>query len=236
MKRTKMAIGFCVVAAVSGCVSQSAYDSLAKENKELSERVARIEGDLYNVEEKSADAIKVTPKFIPAPKVEQNVLDAKINSFLKEYVGAQFGDPIDKFPDLVIGRSRDGMKYRQIPALKKFQYFDRAVGVFEDGKLYEISFFAHIDMKYSVDSTNQRINQTLADLAVTLGLDSNVLAERSEYWATKQCLLKKYNGTPLRAGYRRRGITFHNPVLRRNAEAQKRARKNAEGEELPAVE
>ena len=236
MKRTMMAVGFCGITAICGCVSQSAYDSLVKENEDLCERVARIERDLYKVEEKSATSLKVAPKFVPALNVEQSVLDAKINSFLKEYVGAQFGDPIDKFPDLVVGRSRDDMKYRQIPALKKFQYFDHAFGVFEDGKLYEISFFAHIDMKYSVDSTNQRINQTLADLAVTLGLDSSVFAERSEYRATKQCLLKKYNGTPLRAGYRRRGITFHNPVLRRNAEAQKRARKNAEGEELPAVE
>lgn len=236
MKRTMMAVGFCGIIAICGCVSQSAYDSLVKENKDLCERVARIERDLYKVEEKSAATIKVAPKFVPAPKVEESVLDAKINSFLKEYVGAQFGDSIEKFPDPTTGRRRNDSRCRKIHVLKKFQYFDSAYGVFIDGKLYEIRFYVDVDKKYSVDSMNQRINQTLADIAVTLGLDSDALIKDREHWVSRWCWIGKQNGEDSPAGYRRRGVTFHNSLVYRDADMKMRARKNAEGEELPAAE
>lgn len=69
----------CAGMIVAGCATT---DQLAEANarvQELEKRVAKIEGDLYKVEEKSAPKQVAEPKFVPAKEVEQNVIDARIH-------------------------------------------------------------------------------------------------------------------------------------------------------------
>ena len=131
---------------------------------------------------------------------EKKVADAKIDAFLMEHLGVQFGDSIDKFPEekqdanpntrrSALLRSRFGglagepmnsADTRNIPVLKKFKYFDKAYGKFFEGKLYRVEFRANIDKKYSFDSTREKINKAVADLSATLGFESP--AFKDEPW------------------------------------------------------
>ena len=233
----------CLGLIVGGCATT---DQLAESNakiQELEKKIARIEGDLYKVEVKSAPKQVAEPKFVPAKEVEQNVIDAKINAFIKEYLGVQFGDSIDKFPQKMerYGSHMDSIA-RQIPVLKKFRYFDKAEGRFEDGKLYGIRFFADIDKKYSIDSTNEQIAQTLADMAVTFGLSSTAFSEHRRGLLGRRQLeaevyssyyLGKYNGECAPAGFRRCGALIEDRKLSQKYRDEKYARERAAGERLP---
>ena len=230
---------------VAGCATT---DQLAEANakvKELEKRVAKIEGDLYKVEVKRAPKQVAEPKFVPAKEVEQNVIDAKIDAFIKEYLGVQFGDGIDKFPQKMerYGSHMDN-RARVIPVLKKFKYFDKAEGRFEDGKLYGVRFYADIDAKYSIDSTNEKINQALADMAVTFGLASDafdgnkyrnrLLNQRGQdREPTSNYSLSKHNGESAPASFRRCGAVIENRHLADRLREEKRIRERAAGESLP---
>lgn len=230
----------CAGMIVAGCATT---DQLAEANakvKELEKRVAKIEGDLYKVEVKRAPKQVAEPKFVPAKEVEQNVIDAKIDAFIKKYLGVQFGDGIDKFPN---GNHMDN-RARVIPVLKKFKYFDKAEGLFEDGKLYGVRFYADIDAKYSIDSTNEKTNQALADMAVTFGLASDafdgisyrirLLNQRGQdREPTSSYSLSKYDVVYGPAGFRTRGAVIENRHLADRLREEKRIRERAAGESLP---
>lgn len=238
----------CAGMIVAGCATT---DQLAEANarvQELEKRVAKIEGDLYKVEEKSAPKQVAEPKFVPAKEVEQNVIDAKIDAFIKEYLGVQFGDGIDKFPKKMEGYGMHmDNQARVIPVLKKFKYFDKAEGRFEDGKLYGVRFYADIDAKYSIDSTDEKINQALADMAVTFGLASTafdginyrirLLRRRGmtgqDREPTSSYSLSKHDGESAPAGFRRRGAVIGNRHLADRLRKEKISRERAAGESLP---
>jgi len=229
----------CAGMIVAGCATT---DQLAEANakvKELEKRVAKIEGDLYKVEVKRAPKQVAEPKFVPAKEVEQNVIDAKIDAFIKEYLGVQFGDGIDKFPQKMerYGSHMDN-RARVIPVLKKFKYFDKAEGRFEDGKLYGVRFYADIDAKYSIDSTNEKINQALADMAVTFGLASTAFDRfyrmtGQDREPTSSYSLSKHDGESAPAGFRRRGAVIENRHLADRLRKEKISRERAAGESLP---
>ena len=164
-----------LAAVVGGCARTEQFEQTAEKMQELEKRVARIEGDLYTIEVKSAPKSEKKSTFAPAAKVEKKVADAKIDAFLKEYLNVTFGDDIGRFP--VRPEDKDECiplgVCRCIPVVKKFKYLDKAYGRFEDGKLYRVDFYCDIDKKYSYDSTKEKVNQAIADLAVTLGLPSD---------------------------------------------------------------
>ena len=222
-----------------GCATTSQIEESNIRILDLEKKIARIEGDLYRVEVKSAPRQQVAePKFVPAKEVEQNVIDTKIDAFLKEYLGVTFGDSKEKYPQKLDGRDW----LRVIPVLKKFQYFDKALARFCDGKLYSVEFFADIDAKYSIDSTNERIDQTLADMAVTFGIASDSFNDRrglrmrrARREATSSYYLGKCNDELAPKGFRRRGAVISNKVLLRKLEEEKRARERAAGEQLPEL-
>lgn len=241
--KTAKTLLVCAVGLVGGCATTSQLDNANIQIGALESRIARIEKDLYRVEVKSAPKQVVEPKFVPATEVERNVIDTKIDAFLKEYLGAQFGDSIDLYPTLVC----DNDNVRRIQVKKPFGYLDKATGHFEDGKLYSVSFVADIDKKYSEDSVNERIKQTLADLAVSLGLSSDVF---SRYWRSHFRLLKsqerssrsRYNLLRYHNSYDdfnvpkefwRLGAVFENDKLYKKLMAEKAARQRAQGEVLP---
>ena len=244
MKAQKLLI-ICSVGIVGGCATTTQMDNANIQIGGLESRLARIERDLYRVELKSAPKQIAEPKFVPATEVSQNVIDTKIDAFLKEYLGAQFGDSIDLYPTPINDSDWDKGRLRYIQVKKPFGYLDKAIGQFTDGKLYSISFVADIDRKYSEDSTNERINQTLADLAVTLGLASDAFSKglrgallglrgrRSGNDACSSYDLFSYNGEITIEGFRRRGAVIENSKLRRKIENEAAARRRAAGEVLP---
>lgn len=233
------------VAVVAGCATTTQVDNANVRISELESRIARMEKDLYRVEVKAAPKQVAEPKFVPAKEVEQNVIDTKIDAFLKEYLGVAFGDPIEKYPQMIDGRGRLKDRYRVVAVKKKFQYFDKALAHFVDGNLYAVSFFADIDKKYSIDSTNERINKTLADLAVTFGLASDAFGSlggpglrrfRNDNGksATSSYVLSICNNSELAPiGYRRCGAVIANRVLERALRMEREARERALGEALP---
>lgn len=243
-----------VATIIAGCATTSQIDEANARVQELEKRLARIEGDLYKVEEKSApkQEKKAEPKFVPAKEVEQSVIDTKINAFLSEYLGVAFGDSIDKYPNAIEGRDYLYDRYRIITVRKKFQYFDKALAHFEEGKLYAVSFFADIDDKYSIDSTNERIDQTRADLAVTFGLASDAFKNAREYrlrrrigllnrgasgddssFAMSSYVLENCSSELAPRGFRRYGVEIRDGNLRNRLRAEKEAKDRAKGEQLP---
>ena len=240
MKAQKLLI-ICSVGIVGGCATTTQMDNANIQIGGLESRLARIERDLYRVELKSAPKQIAEPKFVPATEVSQNVIDTKIDAFLKEYLGAQFGDSIDLYPATIDDSDWRKGRLRYIQVKKPFGYLDKAMGRFEDGKLYSISFVADIDRKFSEDSTNERINQTLADLAVTFGLASDAFAGgrrlmrlgRSSDDARSSYNLSSYNGEISVKGFRRCGAVIENWKLRQKIENEAAARRRATGEVLP---
>ena len=191
----KRLIIVCAGLMVAGCDSSNQQQAeMNAKIQDLEKRVARIEGDLYKFEIKSAPKQNETeakkdaePKFEPAKEVEKSVVDAKINAFLWEYFGVKFGDSIDKFPEefesnahitFNAGLTRKAPS-RIIPVLKRFKYFDRAYGEFCEGKLIKVVFYVDIEEKYSVDSSREKIDKALDDLSVSFGLPSGAFYKPS---------------------------------------------------------
>ena len=238
--KTAKTLLVCAVGLVGGCATTSQMDNANIQIGALESRIARIEKDLYRVEVKSAPKQVVEPKFVPATEVEQNVIDTKIDAFLKEYLGAQFGDSIDLYP---MKASNEDNK-RRIQVKKPFGYLDKAIGWFEDGRLYKIWFVADINKKYSENSSYERINQNMADMAVTFGLASDAFQKgrRSLFRSSEDSAprpgyrLSKYGdiydpSVPM--GFRRLGVVIENDKLQKRLMAEKRARQSAQGEVLP---
>ena len=246
-------------------VRESKAAEMAKEDGREAEAVAKEE------ERKRAEAEKAAKE-----AEEKKAVDAKIDAFLKEHLGVQFGDSIDKSPGEkqdanpntrrgallrsrgLAGEPTNSADTRNIPVLKKFKYFDKAYGKFFEGKLYRVEFRANIDKKYSFDSTREKINQAVADLAATLGLESS--AFKDEPWhgvdaAPSHAYFRSMTSAP-RTSYTLDKIfqsyledvwvytvSFEDAGLRnrlreekRKAEAEERRKKNAEGETLPDPE
>ena len=251
------------------------------EREEQRKQLLAIQEELRRVRESKVTANEEERKRAEAEKAakeaeEKKAVDAKIDAFLKEHLGVQFGDSIDKFPGEkqdanpntrrgallrsrgLAGEPTNSADTRNIPVLKKFKYFDKAYGKFFEGKLYRVEFRANIDKKYSFDSTSEKINQAVADLAATLGLESS--AFKDEPWhgvdsAPSHAYFRSMTSAP-RTSYTLDKIfqsyledvwvytvSFEDAGLRnrlreekRKAEAEERRKKNAEGETLPDPE
>ena len=183
------------------------------------------------------------------------MIDIKINAFLSEYLGVAFGDSIDKYPNPLEGRDYLYDYYRTITVRKKFQYFDKALAHFEEGKLYAVSFFADIEDKYSIDSTNERISKTRADLAATFGLASDAFknnslpnffpsgkrafplsVRRDKNSHSTSYELEKLKGGIIGIvpeGFRRYGVMISDDNLCIRLRDEKAAKDRAKGEQLP---
>lgn len=126
----------------------------------------------------------------------------------------------------------------------------------EEGKLYAVSFFADIEDKYSIDSTNERISKTRADLAATFGLASDafennlsrnffpsgkrafpLLVRRDKNSHSTSYELERLNGGIrigiVPEGFRRYGVVISDDNLCRRLRDEKVASDRAKGEQLP---
>lgn len=219
---------------VAGCATTSRQDEEKAKIENLEKRVARIEGDLYKVEATTPGSATTT--FAPAKEVVNNVVNAKIDAFLKEYLGVQFGDSFDNFPEKVFTPSQRDI--RRIPVLKEYKYLNRAEGRFYNGKLCEVQFFVDIDKKYSKKSINEKIEPMFADLAVALGIENAALnsdfrgfiRHRPSNGYAFGRLIEHAHVT----GAYRHGVEFSNQQLEWQLIEEERRIKDAVGETLPA--
>ena len=256
----KKLITICVGLIVAGCATTTQLEEIEK-------RLARIEGYLYKAEEMSTQKAEkyeannaAEATLALASEVDAKAVDARIDAFLKEYFGVQFGDSADKFPgDNYFGSPRPGVfPMSNIPVLKKFKYFDKAKGCFCDGKLFKVWFEADIDNKYSFDSTVEKMELIFADFAVALGFERTAFGQlESEYGSEPNMLsnsviykykilngfaymltLRIYNDKALgsQTGYRRCVMEFSNRVLKAQLENEVRRKVNASGETMPDAE
>lgn len=222
---------------VAGCATTSRQDEANAKIDNLEKRVARIEGDLYKVEATTTGSATTT--FAPAKEVVNNVVNAKIDAFLKEYLGVQFGDSFDNFPEKVFTPSQRDI--RRIPVLKEYKYLNRAEGRFYNGKLCEVQFFVDIDKKYSKKSINEKIEPMFADLAVTLGVESMALVSEPRGFFKRQIPSNGYAFGRLIeyahvTGAYRHGVEFSNQQLEWQLIEEERRIKDAVGETLPALD
>ena len=192
----------------------------------------------------------------PLKKTPVSVCNTRVSAFLKEYFGVQFGEPIEKFPQPA---SANNSGSRMIPVVKTFQYFNKAIGYFDEGQLTKVEFFVDLDKKYSWNSCMLRIDQTYLDLCPVLGLPVPYQVNRC--WPNRRILSSSWQSTPCEEaalpdckwgrmsedlpGIRRMGIWISDEKLssRLRAEKDERERReskerqmraNATGEELPA--
>ena len=116
-------------------------------------------------------------------------------------------------------------------------------------------FFADIEDKYSIDSTNERIDQTRADLAVTFGLASDAFKNNplSNFFpsgervlplsvrrdknsrSTSYALEKLENDIRgiVPKGFRRYGVVISDDNLYRRLRDENAAKHRAKGEQFP---
>lgn len=191
---------------------------------------------------------------------EKKAVDAKIDAFLKEHLGVQFGDSIDKYPDKCPERkNKFNERLRVIPVIKKFKYFDKACGIFLYGKLDRVAFYTDIDAKYSIDSINEKMEKVFDDMAVILGVASKALKtyetnSGSASWEEKTQSSFYFRRVVDRGwsdcwwmqppnGARRYGVSISNWRFteqlkneKRQADEEARIKANATGETLPDPE
>lgn len=180
--------------------------------QQLEERMSRIEKILRAIEEKTAPST-TREGFVEAERKAQmdqlmqiqedmrrqqekeklaqiapaSVCNTRVSAFLKEHFGVQFGDPIEKFPLRASACNSD--QSRMIPVVKAFQYFNKAIGYFDDGQLTKVEFFADLDKTYSWNSCKLRIDQACLDLSHILGLPGPCQDQDNRSWPRPQRLL-----------------------------------------------
>lgn len=243
------------------CVNENSNGGLvpahrfAQMDPERKEQMKKAREELFRKNEEAAAAReaekerkRVEAEREAAKKAEdKKAVDAKIVAFIKEYLGVQFGDSIDKFPDSITDDSKD--RCRAIKLLKKFKYFDKAAGYFYCGQLYGVMLYTDLNEKYSIDSRNEKMFQTIVDLAVTFGIpDTKYDSSRnltSYYLYTKigsVCYGLMGDGfdpvfyySPPK-GYMRYGAAIVDKEFVSRLKEEARLKKNAEGETLPDPE
>lgn len=230
MNRLCFVLTLLSVVLYCGCVSQSDYDVLVADFRAMNDRVSKMESDLYKVEIKKAPrdtSAKVEEKkFEPNKNVEVAVIDAKIEAFLKEYVGVKFGDDISTIKD---DDESNGRYTRNIKLIKPFRYFDKAYLEFTDGKLTYIVLKAWIEKKFSHDSVMKRYQEACDDLSLTLGYQQNFSLPVRLRRENKRPTVSIGKSTDASEYHYVLKISFYN----RSMEDALRNARNKAGEELP---
>lgn len=243
-------------AAAASTAQREAAAERDAEREGQRQQLLAIQEELRRVRESKAGGNDDERKH--AEEEKRKVVDAKIDDFLKEYLGVQFGDSIDKFPEekqdanpntrrsaLLRSRFR-GMEgeptidKRNIPVLKKFKYFDKAYAEFCGGKLYKVIFIANIDKKYSYDSTREKVNHAIADLAVSLGLENSEFDDKGRT-CTSYSLNKDFSSYVANVwfytvSFMDSGLWNRAKEEKKQADEEARIKANATGETLPDPE
>jgi len=232
MNKLLFSIASIATVLICGCVSQSDYEALSADCKAMNDRLTKIESDLYKIEIKQAprDSSQKTEekKFEPNKDVEIEVINTKVNAFIKEYVGVSFGDDIATVKD---DDENNGRYSRNIKMVKPFKYFDKAYLEFTDGKLTCVRIDASIDKKFSAESVEKRFREVRDDLASSLGFQQDFRLPQKFRRERKSTDFYIDTGTDTYNDKYMLSITFGNRKLREELEEKRKKL----GEELPEV-
>ena len=233
----KLIFGLIVVSAVFASVASVSTDQMsdmAVKIEQLEKRIRVLEDECGIEREKTPEEVTKQKADADRKAVLGKEIDMKVDAFLKEYLGVKLGDGTERFT------KKNDSDYRgtMIPIVKKYGHFDQAVCWSVDNKLTGVYFYCDFDTKFSKDSVDKEVNDSLSQLCVSFGLPSNAY-QRITYEGPKSRYFIHFRDDSdflsyaQRRKFRRYGVDIQDMKYMQQLYEEKRLRENATGEKLP---
>ena len=234
-----------VVLASIASVSADQMSDMAAKIEQLEKRIRVLEDECGIEREKTPEEIAHIEKEKAKKVAAEKAVDEKIDHFLKEYLGVQIGQDASVFTNKI---GRYGSEY-ELPVLKKYDYFDKAVGRVTEGKLTGVFFYSDFDPKFSRDSILDQVDGSLRKLLASFGVPDNSSKNASALlgWgrpsirhSTKRYRINRRegdgHGSIIRMGAPVKcGVEISNFGLHLKLDKKRFEKLNAAGEKLPAL-
>lgn len=241
----KKLIVVSVVLASIASVSADQMSDMAAKIEQLEKRIRVLEDECGIEREKTPEEIAHIEKEKAKKVAAEKAVDEKIDHFLKEYLGVQIGQDASVFTNKI---GRYGSEY-ELPVLKKYDYFDKAVGRVTEGKLTGVFFYSDFDPKFSRDSILDQVDGSLRKLLASFGVPDNSSKNASALlgWgrpsirhSTKRYRINRRegdgHGSIIRMGAPVKcGVEISNFGLHLKLDKKRFEKLNAAGEKLPAL-
>lgn len=164
----KLIVVTVVLASVANASADQMSD-MATKIEQLEKRIRVLEDECGIEREKTPEEIAQIASAKAKKVAAENAVDEKVDLFLKEYLGVQIGQDASVFTNKT-GRNGGGCV---LPVLKKYDYFDNAVGVVTEGKLTGVFFYSDFDPKFSRDSVVKQVDESLVKLLASFGVQDS---------------------------------------------------------------
>lgn len=241
----KKLIVVSVVLASIASVSADQMSDMAAKIEQLEKRIRVLEDECGIEREKTPEEIAHIEKEKAKKVAAEKAVDEKIDHFLKEYLGVQIGQDASVFTNKI---GRYGSEY-ELPVLKKYDYFDKAVGRVTEGKLTGVFFYSDFDPKFSRDSILDQVDGSLRKLLASFGVPDNSSKNASALLgrgrpsirhSTKRYTINRRegdgHGSIIRMGAPVKcGVEISNFGLHLKLDKMRFEKLNAAGEKLPAL-
>ncbi len=218
----------CVGLLAFSGVIQLYADSDAK-IRDLEKRISRIEQDLYKIDER-ASSKRVNPiKLAPAKAVAPNVVEVRLNAFLKEYAGVAFGDdfyavhPEETRKDIPSNWFLGPFQMR-----KRFRWMTQYHVRICLGKIVSIKLCGRCDGKYSTNATRAELEKIVDEINLMIGSNARI---ENNAWCHFNSNLPAYPRCFYETNYVKFECLFENPPLENELKRQA----DAIGNELPPI-
>ena len=241
----KKLIVVSVVLASIASVSADQMSDMAAKIEQLEKRIRVLEDECGIEREKTPEEIAHIEKEKAKKVAAEKAVDEKVDLFLKEYLGVQIGQDASVFTNKI---GRYGSEY-ELPVLKKYDYFDKAVGRVTEGKLTGVFFYSDFDPKFSRDSILDQVDGSLRKLLASFGVPDNSSKNASALLgrgrpsirhSTKRYTINRRegdgHGSIIRMGAPVKcGVEISNFGLHLKLDKMRFEKVNAAGEKLPAL-
>lgn len=241
----KKLIVVSVVLASIASVSADQMSDMAAKIEQLEKRIRVLEDECGIEREKTPEEIAHIEKEKAKKVAAEKAVDEKVDLFLKEYLGVQIGQDASVFTNKI---GRYGSEY-ELPVLKKYDYFDKAVGRVTEGKLTGVFFYSDFDPKFSRDSILDQVDGSLRKLLASFGVPDNSSKNASALLgrgrpsirhSTKRYTINRRegdgHGSIIRMGAPVKcGVEISNFGLHLKLDKMRFEKLNAAGEKLPAL-
>lgn len=242
-----MKILFAVAVALASVASVFAdqMSDMAAKIEQLEKRIRVLEDECGIEREKTPEEIAQIEKDKAKKVAAEKAVDEKVDLFLKEYLGVQIGQDASVFTNKI---GQYGREY-ELPVLKKYDYFDKAVGKVTEGKLTGVFFYSDFDPKFSRESVLDQADGSLRKLLASFGVPDNgpknasslpgrgrPSIRHSTKLYTINCREGDGHSSIIRSGAPVKcGIEITNFGLYLELEHSRFEKQNAAGEKLPAL-
>ena len=234
-----------VVLASIASVSADQMSDMAAKIEQLEKRIRVLEDECGIEREKTPEEIAHIENEKAKKVTAEKAVDEKVDLFLKEYLGVQIGQDASVFTNKI---GRYGSEY-ELPVLKKYDYFDKAVGRVTEGKLTGVFFYSDFDPKFSRDSILDQVDGSLRKLLASFGVPDNSSKNASALLgrgrpsirhSTKRYTINRRegdgHGSIIRMGAPVKcGVEISNFGLHLKLDKMRFEKLNAAGEKLPAL-